>query len=74
LSQAQRWLAAFDFSKSQYGWQTSRLGYLGEELFGCHNANPAGWPWGRRCRVHVALTTDAWRPLWRRDWGATRPG
>jgi hypothetical protein len=26
--------AAFDFSKSQHGWQTSRLGYLGEELFG----------------------------------------
>ena len=26
--------AAFDFSKSQYAWQTSRLGYLGEELFG----------------------------------------
>ncbi len=26
--------AAFDFSKGQYGWQTSRLGYLGEELFG----------------------------------------
>jgi len=26
--------AAFDFSKSQYGWRTSHLGYLGEELFG----------------------------------------
>ena len=26
--------AAFDFSKSQQGWRTSRLGYLGEELFG----------------------------------------
>lgn len=25
--------AAFDFSKNQHGWQTSRLGYLGEELF-----------------------------------------
>jgi hypothetical protein len=26
--------AAFDFSKSQHGWRASRLGYLGEELFG----------------------------------------
>lgn len=26
--------AALDFSKSEYGWRTSRLGYLGEELFG----------------------------------------
>jgi hypothetical protein len=26
--------AAFEFSKSQYGWQASRLGYLGEDLFG----------------------------------------
>jgi len=26
--------AAFDFSQSQFGWQTSQLGYLGEVLFG----------------------------------------
>jgi hypothetical protein len=25
--------AAFDFSKSEHGWRTARLGYLGEELF-----------------------------------------
>jgi hypothetical protein len=26
--------ASFDFSQSQFGWQTSQLGYLGEVLFG----------------------------------------
>ncbi len=26
--------AAFDHTQSQFGWQTSRLGYLGEAMFG----------------------------------------